>query len=264
MGKKMISRRQHYLPQFYLRQWADDKNRVWAYHQNKEPFLVTLKNIGCENYLYSINRNDYLEQWLALIDGDLSTVIEELKNSDSLNENVIMKLKAFLIILMARNPKSKSISDSIMNVSVNNTTRENSFAQTLRFRTEVLANEIEPLNIAIHHIPQDIEFSFVTSNQPFYIVGKPENQFDINPYSNEIIQRKSIQRCWMPLTPKIMVFFTSNQVQDQVVIGDHREYRLINMNKNLVYGSNQYLISNSASLFKSQPELKNIFTKLEK
>jgi hypothetical protein len=258
IGTDMVSKKQHYLPQFYLKQWANDRNQVWAYYKNREPIQIKVRRIGCENHLYSINKNDYLEQWLAQIDGDLSTVIDEVKNSSSINENITLKLKAFLVILMARNPKSKSNSTLIMNAIAKDAVTENPFAQILRFRTQVLASEIEPLNVEVIHVHKDTKFSFVTSNQPFFVVGTPQNNFAVNPSTNDSVQHVSMKFCWMPLTPKILVFFTSNQVHDQIVIGDRID-NLININKNLTLGADQYLVSDSASLFDHQPELRDLF-----
>jgi len=254
----MVSKRHHYLPQFYLKQWANDDNQVWAYYKDKEPIQINVRRIGCENHLYSINKNDYLEQWLAQIDGDLSTVIEEVKNSSSINENIILKLKAFLIILMARNPKSKNNSSHIVNTIAKGNIKDNPFAQILEFRTQVLASEIEPLNVEILHVPKDTKFSFVTSNQPFFIVGTPQSNFAVNSSTNDKVQQLSIKICWMPLTPKILVFFTSNQVPNQIAISNSID-NLININKNLTLGANQYLVSDSALLFDNQPELRNLF-----
>ena len=257
----MVSKKQHYLPQFYLKHWANENDLVWVYFKNKEPFLFNVKNIGAENYLYSIEKNDFLEQWLAQIDGDLSTVFYEVQDQISLDEKTIIKLKAFLIILMSRNPKTKDISGKIMEFDAKGTPKKNPFAQVLRFRTKVIASEIEPLSIQIIQIPDHVNFSFVTSNQPFFIVGKLEKQFAESMGLNGLVQRKSIQRCWMPLTPKILVFFTSNKIRDQVIKADITEKYLININKNLTLGADRNLISNSDSLFKNQPELREIFYK---
>ncbi|NMC59386.1 MAG: DUF4238 domain-containing protein [Candidatus Methanofastidiosa archaeon] len=260
-GQEMVSKNHHYLPQFYLKQWANEKDQVWTYFKNRDPIQIKVRNIGSENYLYSIGRNDYLEQkWLAPIDGNLSTIFDEVRGRDLIDEKTILKLKAFLIISLARNPKTKKVSKMIMDFDATGTPKRNPFAQVLQFRTKVLAKEIEPLNVQILQIPDDLNFSFVTSNQPFFVVGKPENQFAENPVSEKLIQQSSIQICWMPLTPKYLIFYTSNEVINQVVKADSFE-KLLNINKNLVLGADKYLIFNSDSLFIDQPELENLFNK---
>lgn len=48
--------KQHYIPQFYLRGFADARNQVWAYRRNTntEPYKANVKDICIEKNLYEI------------------------------------------------------------------------------------------------------------------------------------------------------------------------------------------------------------------
>ena len=97
-------KRQHWVPQFYLRQFiVPDANpkleQVWIFHRKSgDPKLTGIKNIALEKHLYSPkladgSRDPRLEKKLSDLEGTLSKLWPQLANgfvdlgSKNLSEN---------------------------------------------------------------------------------------------------------------------------------------------------------------------------------
>lgn len=74
MTEKKI--RQHYVPQFYLKQFSREKNRehyIWCYDKETgQVFKTNIKNIGMEKYFY--HKNDVFENALSIMEGYSSKI----------------------------------------------------------------------------------------------------------------------------------------------------------------------------------------------
>lgn len=50
----MSNTKQHYIPQFYLRQWADGDEKIWMHGVNgKAPVRISIDEVAFERGLYS-------------------------------------------------------------------------------------------------------------------------------------------------------------------------------------------------------------------
>ena len=60
-----MTRKQHYVPQVYLRGFSEDKIRIWSYVVNplEDGKCVPIESICREKYLYEVKDND--GNWLA-------------------------------------------------------------------------------------------------------------------------------------------------------------------------------------------------------
>lgn len=77
-------KRQHYLPQSYLKAWADEKHQVAARRRDKaEAFPVSIRNIAIEADLYSIpsedGPDDALEVAFSRVEQDLPALLAQLR-----------------------------------------------------------------------------------------------------------------------------------------------------------------------------------------
>lgn len=78
-------KRHHYLPEGYLKAWADDNGRVAARKRDLPGSFVTgTKNVALEANLYSINMGDYWDDSLEValsetVEADLPALLEELR-----------------------------------------------------------------------------------------------------------------------------------------------------------------------------------------
>lgn len=95
----------HYLPQFYLRGFANE-NRLWVHdRRERRSFSSQPKAVANENKLYS----DELEQHLANeIEGPANEAIDRLRSRASLDERHRAALARYIVILWKRVPKGRA------------------------------------------------------------------------------------------------------------------------------------------------------------
>lgn len=86
-----MKRKQHYVPQFYLKQFADEKGKIYAYDYNEKKLIHVLpKNICAKRFLYETqwkNANENLgkfvfenviENIFQEYEGEFSALIKKL------------------------------------------------------------------------------------------------------------------------------------------------------------------------------------------
>ena len=55
MGKKKKTKKQHYVPRFYLSNWANEKGQIWVFDKSlKKSFQANIKDVASSNYFYDI------------------------------------------------------------------------------------------------------------------------------------------------------------------------------------------------------------------
>lgn len=99
MGKQKITKKQHYVPQFYLRKWCSD-NKLWCYDlKNAKIYRAVPKDCCFENYFYEIGKigNDFVlpntrEQDYQRIESEIAPIINnKLKiMDDEKNKNALI------------------------------------------------------------------------------------------------------------------------------------------------------------------------------
>lgn len=235
----MTSKKHHYLPQFYLKQWANNKSQVWVYRKKTNPFLTNIINVGVQNNLLSIEGDDSIEKWASEIDGDLATIYNDLYSHNVMKEDTALKLKAFFIVLLTRNPNPIAIQSSknLIRYDLSGANPNDSFSRTLRIRTKSYAMFFESFHVQIIKVPKNVDFTFISSDLPFYF---------------------SSQNGWIPLAPKLLALYHSNPVEIKLVIEENKE-QLQKYNRHISRYSREFLISNSKDLFTNENELKLIF-----
>lgn len=115
------TRKQHYVPQFYLRQFADDSGRLWACRRGSDKtFSTRIEDICCERDLHEVRFSEgkapsdyympnYVENHLSEMESHLAKSYRELlKDCDSGSIDLNDRLAASLLIahLLVRHPKS--------------------------------------------------------------------------------------------------------------------------------------------------------------
>jgi hypothetical protein len=122
---------QHWVPQFYLREFAvpetrgDGKEQVWIFSRRHSDDLetkrVSTRNVAAQNFLYSPLRKDGSrsfagEQMLAEVDGFLSQFWPRIANGlidwDA-NQGIRRGLAWFMALLLARHPDQIEVAANI-------------------------------------------------------------------------------------------------------------------------------------------------------
>ncbi len=127
MTKKQHTKKEHYVPQFYLRNFTNEKGSIWVYdRETKKTFSQTPANVCFENDLYETKAEEmnpalgdyvlrnYIEDALRDYEGEWSTVLNKILrvcrqnvNRDALICNTEEKriLAQFVANLILRNPR---------------------------------------------------------------------------------------------------------------------------------------------------------------
>jgi len=87
--KKNESKRHHYVPQFYLRGWANFEDKLILYLKNKkvEPKLVSIVDVGVKENLYTSRDGDKSTEtsFFTKIDGNASIVLKKILENKEFN-----------------------------------------------------------------------------------------------------------------------------------------------------------------------------------
>lgn len=231
-------KRHHYLPQFYLKQWATEKSKIWVKLRDKVIHTNT-KNVGIENNLYSINNSDRYENWLAEIEGDIAVVYQKIFDNPNLDNEDILRVKILFALMRTRHPLMKKSIDIFAKRFMYGSNHQNTLAQTLRYRTEVIASSVEPLSFCIYQISERLSNTFITSDVPFVLTYvSQDNRIKIPLHS-----------AWMSLSPKHLAFFTVNHssVKQPVVKIDEPD-RIFRINYQLSSVAKEMLIAENKAI----------------
>lgn len=112
-----ITRCNHFVPQFYLRQWSEDGNRIWSYrllvsHENVPEWShVAIKSIGARMGLYTEvvdgKEADEFEQWVkSTFEDPAAEVLRDLSGGGALGAEEWERLAMFYAAQDVRTPSN--------------------------------------------------------------------------------------------------------------------------------------------------------------
>jgi len=109
-----ISRRNHYLPQFYLRFFANEKNgQLWVYDkQSPEPRLQSPKATAVEVDLYTLvdkqgQENDQLEKMFSILESQTRPILHRwITTRTAIKPTEIGPVAEFLAVMYLRVPRN--------------------------------------------------------------------------------------------------------------------------------------------------------------
>ena len=111
-----FTKRQHYIPQFYLKNFSQDGEHVYVYDRAKGDkgeirYQTTIK-VAHENHFYTYQTRKgtkgNLEDLLGQIEGDTAAVIEKVKRERTITPEDKEKLALFVGFLYSRTPAFKA------------------------------------------------------------------------------------------------------------------------------------------------------------
>lgn len=107
--KKGNKENQHYVPQFYLRNFSDNGKNIGMYRFNGEKFIqnASIKSVAYRKYLYG--EDGQLENILSLLENKWQRLIKKIINNQSINEILTLSeyksLLEFITISQVRTSK---------------------------------------------------------------------------------------------------------------------------------------------------------------
>jgi len=113
MATMNVTKRNHFVPQFYLEYFADEDGFLWVYDkEGGEPREQQPVNTGVEKNLYTITlengqKDDSLEKWFARLEGKTKPILDKLINSRArISDEDKRVLAEFMAFLHTRVPRS--------------------------------------------------------------------------------------------------------------------------------------------------------------
>ncbi len=114
-------KRQHYVPQFYLRRFAEDSQRLWVFDKpTKRAFKANIRNVASESYFYdfpatSLAENvdpQLVEKELAKIETQFSdtleTVLSKVQESGRIDPQQKSLMSQFMALQELRTPEARN------------------------------------------------------------------------------------------------------------------------------------------------------------
>jgi hypothetical protein len=122
-GSRIVAeaKRQHYVPQYYLRSFIDAKDQLYVVDRPREKFFrVPTKKVGGELYFNLINVKGLdpfaVEKALAEMEGIVAPALERVKSAKSLaDENDRSAVMNLIAAVTIRNPKQRAAIGEIVN-----------------------------------------------------------------------------------------------------------------------------------------------------
>ena len=123
MANKSVTKKQHYVPQVYLRGFSTNNKQIWSYTIDSldNGKYVPIESICRENYLYEVKDNEgnwltpnWIEKILSKLEGMFAENLRRIEKKAFLTENYRTKCfltkdekvfwKLFVAIQMMRSP----------------------------------------------------------------------------------------------------------------------------------------------------------------
>ena len=227
MDNKIITKRQHYVPQVYLRNFSKDKKRIWSYvvDKSEKGKYVPIESVCRENYLYEVKDNkgsflspNWIEKIFSALEGMFAVQLRGLNSKAFIKENYRTKSflttqekafwKLFVAMQMMRSPMVLlEATDAVRGLSqgqlTENQIRAVAISQCLPLFRELKAEDknvfnafMKPLlNMSIA-IGVDESETLFTSDEPVYCYSSQrEKLFQVEEYEKIVF----------PLTSKLVL-----------------------------------------------------------
>ncbi|MDB5224989.1 MAG: hypothetical protein JWO43_611 [Candidatus Adlerbacteria bacterium] len=103
-------KRHHYVPQFYLKGFADEHERVWVYDRVTQQFRhQKTDQIAVIGHYYRIEKRDgslsvEVEQYLSEVEGDAAFALNKLDKHESITQEEKIHIAVYIALQMTRVP----------------------------------------------------------------------------------------------------------------------------------------------------------------
>ena len=104
-------KKQHYVPQFYLRLFSQDKDSIRLYNINQKKFFIApIKNVCYESYYY--DKDGKIEDALAKLEEIASNIIYSIIKNNNINHIKEEDYFHLLNFILAQHSRTKSMGDA--------------------------------------------------------------------------------------------------------------------------------------------------------
>ncbi|QEE47338.1 DUF4238 domain-containing protein [Rhizobium sp. WL3] len=114
MGNQNRTKRHHYVPEFYLRHFLDERDQVWIYDKRAEDIEASIRfsdpsNVGLQGNIYSVRKedgtyDDRIDEWLQGVENKAAPIHRKLISGLMVDGQEKADYAVFLSSLATRTP----------------------------------------------------------------------------------------------------------------------------------------------------------------
>jgi hypothetical protein len=114
MGNHKRTKRHHYVPDFYLRHFLDERDQVWIYDKRAEDIEASIRfsdpsNVGLQGNIYSVGKedgtyDDRIDEWLQGVENKAAPIHRKLISGLMIDGQERADYAVFLSSLATRTP----------------------------------------------------------------------------------------------------------------------------------------------------------------
>lgn len=234
IDKKNITKKQHYVPQVYLRGFSTNNKQIWSYTLSPldSGKYVAIESVCRENYLYELKDNDgnwltpnWIERILSILEGMFAENLRRLEKKAFLKENYRTKSfltteektfwKLFVAVQMMRSPVVLREANTVVKELANGQLTDNQIralavSQCLPLFSELKPEDknvftvfLKPLLTMSTAIGVDENGTMFTSDDPVYCYSSQREN---------ILQIEEYEKIVFPLTSNLVLLMFGGEM----------------------------------------------------
>lgn len=235
-----ISKNQHYLPQFYLRQFSNQLTRkqIGLYNLKGLYFIpnAPIKTQCSEDYYYG--KDGELESLLAQIETVLAPVIQKIVNTllpPKYNSIEHWQLLLFIVLTIQRNPQKHipqlGVQDKINTILKNENTPLGSELYTNSSKIDIIQNSFKFIEL-YRMMCGDLKYKLVVNKSDFPFITSDFPVVMYNQYIEKLKKQKIVYsgtktgyatkglQLILPLTSTVSIIFYDSEIYK---VGDNKK-----------------------------------------
>lgn len=175
------TKRSHYVPQFNLRGFADEEERIWVYDRAKKEYRhQKVDQVALINHYYRIEKRDgtlstEIEQFLSEIEGNAASALEKLERGRPITEQEKVYIAVFAALQLTRVPDFEKVQNEMQEKTI-----RMMYKQTFH-SVEAAKREIGKLKDVVGDVSDDV------AGDLFKLIREDEYRIEI-PRQNNIRQ----------------------------------------------------------------------------
>lgn len=267
MGKQR-KRKQHYIPRFYLKNFAilrDNEYYTNCFEKSSlKQFEVNIKEVGCENYFYEIAKNvpQEMENTLSEYEDRFTQVYNKLVSSASVRCLKWKEKEVFAKFIIIQELRTREMREHLRDMvkSLNSWLANKPLSKKLEKELKEISTEegIRTLHLgtiketllennALVDMLLGLKWIIYENNTkiPFWTSDQPVNRYnpiDFSPYGNLGLLCRGIQ-IFFPLTPRLGIAFC-----DPIEYFFYPE-KMVCIKDNVLFDNTLQLMTNTRHIF---------------